>query len=77
MDQSCLKAASSREYTRRAAPAGATNVYVDLDRDGEEVTEPEQVEVFRQHYETLTTLTSATFDGQSTCRAGSRTVGIR
>jgi hypothetical protein len=34
-----------------------------LDRDGEEVTEPEQVvEVFRQHYETLGQLTSATFD---------------
>jgi hypothetical protein len=34
------------------------------DRDGEEVTEPEQVvEVFRQHYETLGQLpTSATFD---------------
>jgi hypothetical protein len=40
---------AAAEY--RAAPAGAP--YVDLDRDGEEVTEPEQVVVFRQHYETL------------------------
>jgi hypothetical protein len=48
-----LEGSTAAEYTRRAAPAGATNVYVDLDRDGEEVTEPEQVEVFRQHYETL------------------------
>jgi hypothetical protein len=62
MDQKLLKAAQPAEYTRRAAPAGAPTCTSILDRDGEEVTEPEQVvEVFRQHYETPTP-TSATFD---------------
>jgi hypothetical protein len=52
---------NTRAGLRQQAQPTCTSI---LDRDGEEVTEPEQVvEVFRQHYETLgQPLTSATFD---------------
>jgi hypothetical protein len=67
------KAAKQLRNTRAGLRQQAHQRTSILDRDGEEVTEPEQVvEVFRQHYETLT-LTSATTGTQSTCR----NVGIR
>jgi hypothetical protein len=54
MDQKLLGRPAAAGIHAGAAPAAGAPTYVDLDRDGEEVTEPEQVvEVFRQHYETL------------------------
>jgi hypothetical protein len=54
MDQKLFEGSQQLRNTRGAAPAGAPTCTSILDRDGEEVTEPEQVvEVFRQHYETL------------------------
>jgi hypothetical protein len=47
-----LKAAKQLQMTL-AAPAGAPTCTSILDRDGEEVTAEQVVEVFRQHYETL------------------------
>jgi hypothetical protein len=62
MDQKLVAAKQLRNHIaglRQQAHPTCTSI---LDRDGEEVTEPEQVvEVFRQHYETPN-LTSATFD---------------
>jgi hypothetical protein len=61
MDQKLLGGKQLRNTRARAAPAGGCDNTSILDRDGEEVTEPEQVvEVFRQHYETLGQ--SPTFD---------------
>jgi hypothetical protein len=54
MDQKLLEGSqlrNTRAGPRQQAQPTCTSI---LDRDGEEVTEPEQVvEVFRQHYETL------------------------
>jgi hypothetical protein len=62
MDQKLRKAAKQLRNTRAPGRGNHRRTSI-LDRDGEEVTEPEQVvEVFRQHYETLGQLTSATFD---------------
>jgi hypothetical protein len=45
--------AAAAEYTPGLRQQAQQRTSI-LDRDGEEVTEPEQVvEVFRQHYETL------------------------